>query len=54
MLVSMSLKQNEHGVWCVRKKVPERLASVARAQLLEAFHSVRPKRLVMVDAVDSA
>jgi integrase len=33
MLVSMSLKQNEHGVWCVRKKVPERLAS-ATAQIL--------------------
>jgi hypothetical protein len=33
MLVSMSLKQNEHGVWCVRKKVPERLA-IATAQIL--------------------
>jgi hypothetical protein len=33
MLVSMSLKQNEHGVWCVRQKVPERLAAAA-AQIL--------------------
>jgi hypothetical protein len=33
MLFSMSLKQNEHGVWCVRKKVPERLAA-ATAQIL--------------------
>jgi hypothetical protein len=34
MLVSMSLKQNEHGVWCVRKKVPEKLAAAATAQIL--------------------
>src|SRR4051794_8723491 len=25
MRVSMSIIRNEHGVWCVRKKVPKRL-----------------------------
>src|SRR6476469_4412310 len=33
MRVSMSLYQNEHGVWCVRKKVPKRLEQTTAAVL---------------------
>jgi hypothetical protein len=33
MRVSMSLRQNEYGVWCVRKKVPTRLEQAAATVL---------------------
>jgi hypothetical protein len=33
MRVSMSLFQNEHGVWCVRKKVPKGLEEAAATVL---------------------
>src|ERR1700740_755668 len=29
MRVSIALRQNEHGVWCVRKKVPKKLEQAA-------------------------